>query len=52
MRCGSDPNRLPVAHTCFFQLDLPPYRTEDELRERLLLAINDGAGVMGLADEM
>jgi hypothetical protein len=49
MRCGSDPNRLPVAHTCFFQLDLPPYRTEDELRERLLLAINDGAGVMGLA---
>jgi len=49
MRCGVDPNRLPVAHTCFFQLDLPPYRTEDELRERLLLAINDGAGVMGLA---
>ncbi len=49
MRCGVDPNRLPVAHTCFFQLDLPPYRTEDELRERLLMAINDGAGVMGLA---
>ena len=49
MKCGSDPNRLPVAHTCFFQLDLPPYRSEEEMREKLLIAINDGAGGMLLA---
>lgn len=46
VKCGTDTDRLPVAHTCFFQLDLPPYETEDDLRMKLLLAINDGAGSM------
>ena len=28
---------LPAAHTCFNQLDLPDYDSEDILREKLLL---------------
>lgn len=40
---------LPVAHTCFFQLDLPPYGTDELLREKLLYAIHEGQGSMLLA---
>ena len=35
---------LPVAPTCFFQLDLPQYSTDAIMRERLLVAIHFGAG--------
>lgn len=34
--------RLPQAHTCFFQLDLPEYSSRDILREKLLIAIKEG----------
>ena len=30
---------LPVSHTCFFQLDMPPYTTYETLRAKLLYAI-------------
>lgn len=36
---GSD--RLPTAHTCFNQLDLPEYKDEDTLREKLLQAVTE-----------
>ena len=32
---------LPVAHTCFNSVDLPDYPSEDELRKKLLLAIEE-----------
>ena len=35
-------DRLPTAHTCFNQLDLPEYETYEELRQQLFLAINEG----------
>lgn len=35
-------DRLPTAHTCFNQLDLPEYDTYEELRQQLLLSINEG----------
>jgi hypothetical protein len=35
-------DRLPTAHTCFNQLDLPEYETYEELRQQLLLSINEG----------
>ena len=35
---------LPLAHTCFFQLELPQYSTDAIMRERLLVAIHFGAG--------
>ncbi|KAI3685937.1 hypothetical protein L1987_79606 [Smallanthus sonchifolius] len=40
-------DRLPCAHTCFNQLDLPEYPSKEHLEERLLLAIheaNEGFG--------
>ncbi|KAJ6625623.1 hypothetical protein B0H10DRAFT_1782772 [Mycena sp. CBHHK59/15] len=37
---GSD--RLPQAHTCFNQIDLPQYSSYDMLRQQLLLAIIEG----------
>jgi len=35
---------LPVAHTCFFSIELPPYTTEKEMRHGLLTAIHFGVG--------
>ena len=34
---------LPLAHTCFFELELPQYSSEKIMRERLLTAIHYGA---------
>lgn len=39
---GSAP--LPVAHTCFFSVELPDYPTEDKMRHGLMTAIHFGAG--------
>jgi hypothetical protein len=33
--------RLPSAHTCFNQLDLPAYETYEKLRKMLLLAVSE-----------
>ena len=38
---------LPTAHTCFNQLDLPHYSSEEILRERLLFAIREGSEGFG-----
>lgn len=34
---------LPVAHTCFFQLELPQYSSDTIMRERLLVAFHYGS---------
>jgi E3 ubiquitin-protein ligase HUWE1 len=39
--------RLPSAHTCFNQLDVPMYESYEQLKERLLIAINEGATGFG-----
>jgi hypothetical protein len=36
---GSPDNYLPVAHTCFFTLDLPAYSSKTVMRDKLLYAI-------------
>lgn len=46
-RVAGDSERLPSAHTCFNQLDLPEYATRDKLRERLLTAIREGSEGFG-----
>jgi len=33
---------LPVAHTCFFHLDMPEYRDKDTLRSKLVYAVQNG----------
>lgn len=39
-------NILPVAHTCFFEVELPPYKSEEMMRKRLLTTIQFGLGGM------
>ena len=41
--------RLPAAHTCFRQLDLPRYQSSGELREKIVTAITIGQGYMALS---
>ncbi|KAH7639382.1 e3 ubiquitin-protein ligase huwe1-like protein [Dermatophagoides farinae] len=42
-------DRLPSAHTCFNQLDLPAYETYDKLRMMLLKAIHECSEGFGFA---
>lgn len=42
-------DRLPCAHTCFNQLDLPAYETYDKLHAMLFKAINECPEGFGLA---
>ena len=48
-KAGGTNGALMSAHTCFNSLDLPVYSSEEELREKLLYAINEGAGGFGFA---
>ena len=36
--------RLPVAHTCFNVLDLPPYPNKEIMKDKLLTAIMNTEG--------
>ena len=38
---------LPVSHTCFNHVELPPYETEDQMRRGLLTAIHFGRAGFG-----
>lgn len=43
--CTGDTTRLPVGHSCVFQLDLPDYNNEQILRDKVATAlahVNDG----------
>ena len=46
-RVQGETDRLPAAHTCFNQLDLPEYETRNQLKEKLLVAIQECAGGFG-----
>ncbi|KAJ2236002.1 putative E3 ubiquitin-protein ligase [Coemansia sp. RSA 485] len=41
---GDDCGRLPVAHTCFNQLGIWMYKSKEELKEKLVLAIRESEG--------
>nr|XP_022908843.1 probable E3 ubiquitin-protein ligase HERC1 [Onthophagus taurus] len=41
MRVDRAPNGLPTAQTCFFQLRLPPYTSQEIMAERLRYSINN-----------
>ena len=36
---NSEVNKLPVGRTCFFRLEIPPYKNEDQFRDKLIYAI-------------
>ncbi|XP_054467860.1 E3 ubiquitin-protein ligase NEDD4-like isoform X3 [Anoplopoma fimbria] len=42
------PEKLPRAHTCFNRLDLPTYDTFEDLREKLLMAVENAQGFEGV----
>ena len=42
---NSSPGALPISHTCFFSIELPRYRTEKQMRDRLLYAIQNCVSV-------
>ncbi|XP_053992343.1 uncharacterized protein LOC128883722 [Hylaeus volcanicus] len=44
-----DETRLPSAHTCFNQLDLPQYSSMEILKEKILKAIFEGSEGFGFA---
>ena len=39
-----EPEQLPTSHTCFNELDLPPYASKAALASKLHIAIESGAG--------
>ncbi|XP_054168637.1 probable E3 ubiquitin-protein ligase HECTD2 [Oppia nitens] len=41
---NSNTDMLPISHTCFNQLVLPRYSTQELLREKLIVAINNAEG--------
>ncbi|ORX66021.1 hypothetical protein DL89DRAFT_275968 [Linderina pennispora] len=41
---GDDFRRLPVAHTCFNQLGIWCYRSKDEFRDKLAMALTESEG--------
>ena len=41
MRVDRPMDTLPTAQTCFFQLRLPPYSSQEVMAERLRYAINN-----------
>ena len=46
---GSNDNSLPVAHTCFNQLDLPTYSSKNILSQKLKIAIRECSQGFGFA---
>jgi len=42
------PTNYPRAHTCFNRLDLPPYESYQQLREKLIKAIEGSEGFAGV----
>jgi hypothetical protein len=38
---GASADMLPSAHTCFNQLDMPPYTSKEQLKKKLFLAIEE-----------
>jgi len=48
-KAGGSSGALMSAHTCFNALDLPVYKSEEEMREKLLYAISEGGGAFMFA---
>eukprot|EP00571_Detonula_confervacea_P003423 CAMPEP_0172329052 /NCGR_PEP_ID=MMETSP1058-20130122/60671_1 /TAXON_ID=83371 /ORGANISM="Detonula confervacea, Strain CCMP 353" /LENGTH=4507 /DNA_ID=CAMNT_0013046199 /DNA_START=90 /DNA_END=13614 /DNA_ORIENTATION=- len=49
VRASGSAGALMSAHTCFNSLDLPVYKSEQEMKEKLLYAMSEGGGGFGFA---
>lgn len=47
-RLGTDPTQLPIAHTCFFNIELPPYDDFEKALKLITVAVEFGTGSMML----
>jgi len=43
-RSGLSPQSLPIAHTCFFQIEMPEYTSVENASEKLLFAVRNCRG--------
>lgn len=43
-KLSNKPQNLPEAHTCFNQLVLPQYESQETLHEKLIIAISNAEG--------
>lgn len=43
-KCQGGDDRLPVGHTCFFQLEMPDYSSKAVMKDRLLKALEYSGG--------
>lgn len=41
------PTNLPFGRTCYFKIELPPYKTDEQLRNRLLYALQNCTSIDG-----
>jgi hypothetical protein len=39
-----DPTKLPVSHTCFNIFGLPEYRSKEEMRRKVMMALYETVG--------
>ncbi|XP_072177562.1 probable E3 ubiquitin-protein ligase HECTD2 [Diadema setosum] len=44
IRVDTSSNMLPMSHTCFNQLILPPYKSKRQLKQKLTIAISNAEG--------
>lgn len=44
MKLTAGSSSLPIAHTCFFSVEMPDYKTVEEMRHGLMTVINFGCG--------
>jgi ubiquitin-protein ligase E3 A len=44
IQLASDVSKLPVSHTCFATFALPPYASKEEMRQKVLIAIQNDSG--------
>jgi hypothetical protein len=45
-RRNAGDDQLPLAHTCFFSIELPPYTTLERMRAAVLVAIHYSGGIL------
>ena len=36
--CATDVNNLPLGHTCSFEMDLPMYKSKEDMKKKIMIA--------------
>lgn len=46
---GGSTNQLPIAHTCSWNMEIPCYKSKEDMKNKILLAIFEGQGSFDMA---